>query len=393
MISALSHLGDVIVVGSAPPGADLSVLRQRVLDVVQRQAEPYRRGLAGQTAVRVRKRLTPVPLLGRAGSLQLIERVDEAIVRWRPDALFLEGMYSCEYRRPGLPAIVDLPDVVSGLCWSAVEAHPVRYAAARWQAGSSERYEHRVLPTMTAVIAINDDDGVRLSNLGVKADVVPLAVTIPSEKEVARASPGQKRDDQGHDPQAFRLLFVGNFLHAPNRDAAAFIERRLVPALERRGMPFRLTIAGRAATPLARASQRRDSVVHAADVPDLGPFYRDADAALLVVRHGGGTKNKTLEAMAWGVPIVGTAQAFTGLQPAAADAYVRVAEDPECLADAIAALATVPQRRQRMGRAGRLYVSTHHTQERVDRAVASTLRAHGLIESHGHSTTGEVNVR
>ncbi|MCU1337775.1 MAG: hypothetical protein JWO19_3356, partial [Bryobacterales bacterium] len=48
-------------------------------------------------------------------------------------------------------------------------------------------------------------------------------------------------------------------------------------------------------------------------VPDVRPFYRDALAAIVPLRTGGGTRLKILEAMAAGVPVVSTPLGAEGL--------------------------------------------------------------------------------
>jgi glycosyltransferase involved in cell wall biosynthesis len=48
-------------------------------------------------------------------------------------------------------------------------------------------------------------------------------------------------------------------------------------------------------------------------VPEVRPYYRDALAAIVPLRTGGGTRLKILEAMAAGVPVVSTPLGAEGL--------------------------------------------------------------------------------
>ena len=124
----------------------------------------------------------------------------------------------------------------------------------------------------------------------------------------------------------------------------------------------------RAASP-ATASQRVTLEV-VSDPLSLAPLYRRADVVIVPLAFGGGTKNKTLEAMGWSRPVVGSAQAFTGLpRELRGAAFVQTPLDADAMADALARLAADAALRERIGRAGRAYVLAEHTQARVDAAI------------------------
>ena len=99
------------------------------------------------------------------------------------------------------------------------------------------------------------------------------------------------------------------------------------------------------------------------DAPDLDPLYRSADIVLAPLPHGGGTKNKTLEAMAWGLPVIGTPQAFTGLPQLDGEAFVVEQLDPARVAERIAALRDDPELRLHLGLAARRYMAAAHAPE------------------------------
>jgi glycosyltransferase involved in cell wall biosynthesis len=351
---------------------------------------------------RGRKALSPVPLIGKGYNRAIGELVAETAARVRPDVYHLQTMYAAHYAPAAAPrhtpAVVDLTDVVSGLCETAAQARRFRFAAARLQAVSSRRQEQRLLSRLLTM-TINDDDRERLRELGIAAYTVPLAIELP---DLHGALLRDYESAGEHDPRAagmkgdrpVELLFVGSMLHAPNREAALFLVQKVAPELRRLGLPFRLTIAGRDARPAAlglhRVASDRPQVACSCgsvkmeqlnppvaatgiefcpDAPDLTPFYRRADIVLAPLPHGGGTKNKTLEAMAFSRPVVGTAQAFTGLGPDARAAYTQTPYQAAALAAAVADLARRPQRRVRMARCGREYAAARHSQDLVNRRV------------------------
>jgi len=359
LITALAHDHEVVVVGAARPGADLGALERLCLAVERLPARPFARGPVRLVTSALRRTITPVPFINRSRSAALAEIVASAVARYRPAAVQLETMYAVHYRQAGIPTVIDLSDVVSGLCDAAATARPLRYAAARLQQRTVEREERRLLAPLEAILAINDADAQRLRALGLEPVTVPLAVRVPDKvpAEGTQAS--------------FGLLFVGSFLHQPNREAALFIEERLAPALARRGLRCHVTIAGHCTRALLPNGRRRDlegvTLSHVADPADLAPYYSGAQAVIAPLVHGGGTKNKTLEAMGWGRCVVGTAQAFTGLPGAlAGTAYEQTPLDADLMADALVRLAGDATARARMAQAGRAYVLEHHTQACVN---------------------------
>jgi glycosyltransferase involved in cell wall biosynthesis len=108
-------------------------------------------------------------------------------------------------------------------------------------------------------------------------------------------------------------------------------------------------------------------------VPDVRPWLAGAALAVAPFRLGRGLQNKILEAMASGVPVVGTTLAFQGLDDPRS-AGIRVADNPAGLAREILALLADPALRQRCAREGRRYVERHHRWEDHHATLSRLLR-------------------
>jgi glycosyltransferase involved in cell wall biosynthesis len=366
LLRAAARGHEVSVVGAAPKDADLSVVRALCAEV--RVAPGGAAGPARRRGMAAGRRLvTPVPLVGAGRSRRIAALVDEVVTEWQPEGMLAETLYAAHYRVPDLPTIVDLPEVPSGLCESAAAARPLRYLAANLQAATSRRYERHLLDG-TLTITTNDGDRERLATLGVEAYTVPLAVELPPEDCVYERSSGARHD------VAVRLLFIGSFAHASNRDAARWIVRRLAPELRTERVPFALVIAGLQAPPwLRKAGGAGVTVI--SDAPDLDPLYRSADIVLAPLPHGGGTKTKTLQAMAWGLPVIGTPQAFTGIPQLDGEAFVVDPLDPLHVTLRIAALRDDPELRLHLGWAAREYVAAAHAPELAETRAAALFDA------------------
>jgi glycosyltransferase involved in cell wall biosynthesis len=357
---------EVAVVGGAGENADLSLLHElcaevRVAPAGAARPAPRRTLAAG------RRLITPVPLVSAGRSAAVAALVDDLAGSWQPDAMLVETLYAAHYGLPDVPLVVDLPDVPSGLCESAAAARPVRYAAANLQAATSRIHERRLLDGAIAV-AINDGDRQRLAALGVEAFTIPLAVDLPPEETMYERSSSARHD------VAVRLLFIGSFVHPPNRDAARWLVQTLAPELRAQRVPFALVIAGLQAPHwLQRAAGAGVSVI--SDAPGLDPLYRSADIVLAPLPHGGGTKNKTLEAMAWGLPVIGTPQAFTGVPQLDGDAFLVEPLDAGRITRRIEALRDHPELRWHLGLTARRYIAAAHQPSVVEGRAAALFAA------------------
>jgi glycosyltransferase involved in cell wall biosynthesis len=366
LLRAAARAHEIAVVGAAPDDADLSLVRELSSELVvapSSEADPVRR----RTLAAGRKLVSPVPLVSAGRSRVVAGLVDDLARRWAPDAVLGETLYAAHYRLPDVPLVVDLPEVPSGLCESAAIAHPLRYLPANLQAATSRRFE-RTLLDATVPVTVNDGDRERLATLGIESYTVPLAVGIPPEEALYERAAEARHDS------AVRLLFIGSFVHASNRDAARWLVRKLAPELRSERVPFALVIAGLHAPAWLRKAAGAGVTV-LSDAPDLEPLYRSAEMVLAPLPHGGGTKTKTLEAMAWGLPVIGTPQAFTGLPQLDGEAFVVDPLDPLRVARRIAALRDDPELRLHLGFAARRYVGAAHTPEVAETRAAALYAA------------------
>lgn len=145
---------------------------------------------------------------------------------------------------------------------------------------------------------------------------------------------------------------------APVKDQATLLHA--VANLQRRGVPFRLEMAGTGLlAPVLHQLATRLEIApvvrfHGAVPHHLLPaLYRGGVLFVLSSRHEA-QGMAVLEAAASGLPVVGTR---VGVLPELTDAATAVStSDPRALADALAAALRDPEQRQAMGRAGRARV-------------------------------------
>jgi glycosyltransferase involved in cell wall biosynthesis len=216
----------------------------------------------------------------------------------------------------------------------------------------SERLELEILSGFDRVYVCSESDRTTLRARS-KAElcVLPNALPVPE--------PPPLRD--GDRP--FTLLFVGTLGYYPNEDAILHFCHEVVPLLRRLApREFRVAIVGTGATATVQqlASLPEVRVIGAA--PDVAPWYAEADAVVVPIRAGGGTRIKVLEAFGYRRPVVSTSIGVEGID-ARPEEHLLVGDTPSALAEQCARLmADSDLGRALAGRAFSLFLRSYSTQ-------------------------------
>jgi glycosyltransferase involved in cell wall biosynthesis len=112
----------------------------------------------------------------------------------------------------------------------------------------------------------------------------------------------------------FTFLFVGTLGYYPNADAVRYFCHAIVPVIRRKAArPFLVRVVGRGLPADLRTLARIPEVRLAGEVKNLDLEYAEADAVVVPLRAGGGTRIKVLEAFAHERPVVSTVMGMEGL--------------------------------------------------------------------------------
>jgi sugar transferase (PEP-CTERM/EpsH1 system associated) len=112
---------------------------------------------------------------------------------------------------------------------------------------------------------------------------------------------------------ACNLVFTGMMDYRPNVEGILWFIDEVWPRIQRSTPGARFYIVGARPTRAVRALAREAGVTVTGRVPDVRPWIRNAHVAVAPLTIARGIQNKVLEALALGTPVVGTPQAFEGI--------------------------------------------------------------------------------
>jgi glycosyltransferase involved in cell wall biosynthesis len=149
----------------------------------------------------------------------------------------------------------------------------------------------------------------------------------------------------------------------PNENAALWLVEQVWPRVVRRVPAARLLLVGRDPGPALRRLSG-PAVEVTGSVEEVRPYLARARVALAPLRSGGGTRLKILEALDAGRPVVATTIGAEGLECLAGDGLT-IVDDPEGMAEQIAALLRDAARAAELGRQGSAAVAARFSWDRT----------------------------
>ncbi|MFN0243666.1 MAG: TIGR03087 family PEP-CTERM/XrtA system glycosyltransferase [Planctomycetota bacterium] len=173
-------------------------------------------------------------------------------------------------------------------------------------------------------------------------------------------------------PDPDEIVFTGVMNYFPNVDACRFFVEDVLPIVRQSRPLAHFTIIG---------SQPTRDVVRLAQVPgvrvtgfvnDTRDHLRKAVVSVAPLRIARGIQNKVLEAMAMGLPVVGTTPATQGVDGASGRDYL-VADDAHSFAHAVVELLEKPDDARALGERARTFVEAHYDWEVVFRPLDDIL--------------------
>lgn len=260
-----------------------------------------------------------------------------------PDVVVIEHDWAARWAAE-LPA--ELPKVsgLENLSWDyydrrAAAAGGVSARLLGLEARRFERFDRGTLGRFDLLLAMSEDDRRELRRVSDRTSAV-----IPNGVDTSALRPSPL-------PGTPTVLFTGTFGYAPNAEALRWLLAEIWPAVRTRLPAAELLVVGKG-VPDDVAGLAGDGVTLVGWVPEMQPWFDRAQAVIVPMRSGGGTRLKVLDGLASGRPLVSTTMGAMGVDVRDGE-HVVLADGAEAFAAAVVRVLGDPALAARLGAAGR----------------------------------------
>ncbi|NMG18063.1 glycosyltransferase family 4 protein [Brasilonema bromeliae] len=232
------------------------------------------------------------------------------------------------------------------------------------------RYEQRYCSKFSAIVVTTEEDRVQMQEFNPNSEiqVIPNGVDLVS-------FPYRTYDPNGH-----RIIFIGAMDNLANIDAVCFFSNEILPEIQKLYPDTTFDIVGSRPAPEVLALKEKPGITVTGRVPSMVEYLHKATVCVVPMRTGFGIKNKTLEAMAAGVPVVASERGLEGLAVDGSNIPLRAlrANQPTEYVTAIRQLFENSQLRAELSRNGRQFVESQFTWESAGKRYEEVLTNTGL---------------
>jgi glycosyltransferase involved in cell wall biosynthesis len=248
--------------------------------------------------------------------------------------------------------VLDLHNIESILhARSAASAPTAARIAHRVFERASHVFESRWLPRFSLVLTASKNDSVAARSIAPTANLHVYPNAIP-----ARPLPAEPRQNV--------IVFSGNMEYDPNRAAAGFFRREVWPQVRGSNPGLIWRLVGK--NPLAVQNLVRGDprIEITGEVDDAIRELARAQAAVVPLLAGSGTRLKILEAWSAGTPVVSTTIGAEGL-PVRDEEHLLLADGAPQFVESVNRLLTCKPLRERLAIAGRSLLEKEFTWEKA----------------------------
>ena len=293
--------------------------------------------------------------------------VSNALEKIRPDVLHLEGgglAPLLHMAARSVPTVLSIHDskALRFKEFSAFTVSPRKRIRLKLLSVLARRHERRWFGSADRVVVTSPFDAEALLG-SVSADRI---ASIPYGVDLEYYA---RRDA----PEPGRIVFTGNMSWPPNEDAAEHFARDIMPAIRSRIPDASFWIVG--AEPSARVKDLASIAgVHVTGtVADIRPWIWSAAVYASPLRFGLGVKNKILEAMASGAPIVATSRSLSGT-PLIDGRDAMVADDDAKFSESVIRLLSDPELRNSLSSEARRKAEAEYSWHSITSAFEELYR-------------------
>ena len=280
--------------------------------------------------------LSVKPFLVREFSTpEMYRAVDDAFRAEHVDVVQCEYLQMAQFRRRGTFSIMTAIEAVSKNAWEDYSRQdaPLEKIRLFYRWMQTLRYEVRETRKFDRVITMTPEDAAYLSSYSPDANIRPISIGVDPDYFSPFSEDLQR---------PMEVLFVGNFRHSPNVQAASFLIRNIAPHFPE----IRFVFPGPNVPPDLVAGP---NVSFPGYIPEIRSLYRRPNTIIMAPLYSGtGQRVKLLEAFSMGCPVVTTTTGAMGF-PIRHGEEAIVANTPGEFLEALRALAASLEYRLKLG--------------------------------------------
>ncbi|MEL6676533.1 MAG: glycosyltransferase [Bacteroidota bacterium] len=291
------------------------------------------------------------------------KQIKDIMEQVKPDRVICQLLRMAPYGQAAtVPAYLDYMDSFSLGMQRRAEATPAwkRWLYA-WEAHKLSRYEQLIYPHFSGHSIISEQD--------------QQALNLPVDQPVRVLPNGVNTDffqSQSLESPAVDLVFVGNMGYFPNVQAAQFLCRKVLPAVQMQRPETSLLLAGADPAPEVRQLMHLPGVQVSGRIPDIRTAYARGSIFVAPLFAGSGQQNKILEAMSMGKAVITTSLVNRSIG-AEAPETICLADEADGFVTHILRLLKEERIRKEMGSQARAWVQAHYSWDRAYQQMADWL--------------------
>jgi len=233
-----------------------------------------------------------------------------------------------------------------------------------------EREETDITSWADACFAVSAEEA---AIFNARADVTNTVASFSNGVDAAYFDP---IGNVASDTPEYDCVFIGAMDYRANIDGVLHFVKHVWPLVRQSQPEATFAIVGANPAPAVAALHGESGITVTGRVDDIRPWLGSAKVSVAPLRVGRGIQNKVLEAMAMAMPVVASPAAMAGIA-APRDAALTATTNEAMAASILALLDDAPQC-ERIGRAARHFVLTHHQWDQTLKPLEDKLTALGL---------------